>query len=256
MLKVRVIPTLLLKGRGLVKTVQFKKPTYIGDPLNAVKLFNELEVDELAFLDILATKEKKEINYELLRDIASECFMPFAYGGGIKNLDQIKKLFSIGVEKVIINSELFNNPTLISEAAKLYGSQSILASIDIKKKIFGKKEIFSVGGTVKTGMNPVDFAIKVVELGAGELIVNSIDRDGKMNGYDLELLSDISSRIPIPVIASGGAGKINDFKLAIDNGGASAVSAGSMFVYHGKNKGILINYPEQEELERLFEKEK
>lgn len=252
MLRVRVIPTLLLSGRSLVKTVKYKTPIYIGDSINAVKLFNELEVDELILLDILATKEQKQINFELLKVISSECFMPLAYGGGIKDLNQIKKLFSLGVEKIILNSAVVNSPSLISNAANIYGSQSILVSIDVKENFWGRREVFTAGGNNKTGLDPVKLAMDIEKLNAGELIVNSIDRDGTMKGYDIKLLSDISSKISIPLVANGGAGTLNDFKMAIEKGGASAVSAGSMFVYHGKKRGILINYPEQKELENLF----
>jgi len=251
MIQTRIIPILLLQNEDLVKTIHFKKPNYLGDPINAVKIFNDREVDELIFLDINATKNKTEPNYQLLRDIASECFMPFCYGGGIKDCETIKKLFSLGVEKVAINSEFYKHPEIIKQASKLFGNQSIVVSIDVNKNIFGKYKAFSNGGKINTNQNPIEVAKKAEQLGAGELLINSINKDGTMSGYDLEIINNISKSVNIPVIACGGAGNIKDLFKAI-NVGASAVAAGSLFVYHGKQKGILINYPDKNNIKKYY----
>lgn len=248
MISTRVIPCLLLKESGLVKTEKFKKPKYLGDPINIVKIFNDKEVDELIFLDINSSKYNKQINYEMISKIASECFMPLSYGGGIKNIDEIRNLLKIGVEKVAINSSTVNYPDLINEASKIFGSSTIIASIDVKKNFFGKYEVWINGGSLNTKINPVDHAKKMEQLGAGEILINSIDRDGTMNGYDIKLVKIISDSVNIPVIACGGAGNIQHLKEAVDIGNASAVAAGSMFVFQGPHKAVLISYPTQEEL--------
>ena len=248
----RVIPTLLLDGNGLVKTISFKNKTYIGDPINTVRLFNDLEVDELTFLDINATKNKSKIRFELLKEIASECFMPLAYGGGITRIEDIQHLFKIGFEKVIINSASINNSELIVTASKLFGSQSIVASIDVKKNFWGKKQVFINSATKNTNIDPVVHALNLVKMGCGEILLTSVDNEGKMKGYDIELIKSVSTKLSIPVIASGGAGNFSDLKKAIFEGKASAVAAGSLFVYHGKTKGILINYPTQTQLNNIF----
>lgn len=252
MLKTRVIPCLLLKNRGLVKTIKFKDPKYVGDPINAVKIFNEKEVDELLFLDITATVENRKPNFSIISDIASESFMPFGYGGGVKDLNDMKELFNLGVEKVIINSYAVENPEFIKRAADLFGSQSVVVSIDVKKTLIGKYEVFTYGGKKNTKLEPVKFAIKMQEMGAGEIFLNSIDRDGTMQGYDIELIKNVSQSLSVPVIACGGAGKIEDFAEAVKKGGASAVAAGSMFVFHGKHRAVLINYPSVQILERVL----
>jgi len=246
----RVIPVLLLKNSGLVKTVQFKNPVYVGDPINAVKIFNDKEVDELIFLDITAGITKKGPPLKLIADIAGECFMPLCYGGGIKNIEQIREILNLGVEKVSINTHAAKNSGFIREASEKFGSSTIVVSIDVKKNFFGKYEVFSDSGKTKT--DPVKFAVEMNKCGAGELLLNSIDRDGTMNGYDLELLKKVSSEVDIPVVACGGAGNLQHFKSAIQLGGASAVAAGSMFVFHGPHKGVLISYPSQEELKKTF----
>lgn len=252
MLQTRVIPCLLLKNNGLVKTVKFKDPKYVGDPINAVKIFNEKEVDELIFLDITATIENRKPNFEVISDIASECFMPFGYGGGIRNLDDIKKLFNLGVEKVIINSYAFENPMFIKEASSIFGSQSIVVSMDVKKGLFGKYEVFTNNGKKNTKLDPVKFAKQMEDMGAGELFLNSIDKDGTMQGYNIELIKKVSDSVNIPVIACGGASKNEDFGEAVKKGGASGVAAGSMFVFYGKHKAVLISYPPVHELENHF----
>ena len=248
----RVIPCLLLRGRGLVKTIRFKDPTYLGDPRNTIKIFNEKGVDELAFLDITATIEKRGPNFELISEITSECFMPLGYGGGIRNLDQMEKLFKFGVEKVVVNTYAVENPMFVSEAAKVFGSQSIVVSLDVKRTLLGKYEIMVEAGKRKSGLEPVTFAKQMEEAGAGEILLNSIDRDGTMQGYDIELIRRVTSAVSIPVIACGGAGSTDDLGRAVIQGGASAVAAGSIFVFHGRHRAVLINFPKRNELERIF----
>lgn len=251
MLRTRVIPCLLLKNGGLVKTRKFKNPTYVGDPINAVRIFNEKEVDELVFLDISATAAGREPDYELLGDIASEAFMPFAYGGGISTLEHAKKLFKLGVEKVILNTSIAKNPALISQIAAEAGSQSVVASIDVKRNLFGKYTVHSEGGTVSLDTDPVSYARTMEQAGAGEILLTAIDRDCCMNGYDLSLITAVSNAVDIPVVASGGASSLHDFAQA-KQAGASAVSAGSMFVFHGKHRAVLITYPAYGQLEALL----
>lgn len=253
MLIKRVIPCLLLSNNGLVKTVRFKDSTYVGDPINAVKIFNEKEVDELIFLDIDASKSGKEPSYGIIEKIASECFMPFSYGGGVKSLEHIERLIKSGSEKIIINTEAFLNRDFISEAVKNFGSSTIVVSIDVRKKIFEGYVAYIKGGTVNTGKKVVDYAKEMEEAGAGEIFINSIDRDGTMEGYDIELIKSVSGAVKVPVIACGGAGKSEDFTAAVKEGGASAVSAGSFFVFHGKRRAVLITYPSYTEIVKLFE---
>jgi cyclase len=252
MLKTRVIPCLLLKGQGLVKTVRFRNPKYVGDPINAVKIFNDKEVDELVFLDIEATVDARKPPFKLISEIASECFMPLSYGGGLRDLDDIKTVFNLGVEKVIINSYAIENPDFVREASGRYGSQSIVVAVDAKRKTSGGYEIFSHAGREKTKLDLVDYVKKMEELGAGEIFLNSIDRDGTMEGYDIEMIKKVTDSVSIPVIACGGAGKIEDFVKAVKRGEASAVAAGSMFVFHGKHRAVLITYPSVEELEKAL----
>lgn len=245
----RVIPCLLFKDSGLVKTTKFKDPRYLGDPINIIKIFNEKEVDELVLLDIDATQEGRKPNFEFLSVIASECFMPLGYGGGIKELSDITKIFEVGIEKVILNTQAICNPTVVQEAAHRFGSQSIVVSIDVRKSLFGKYEVYSHGGKIRTGLTPLEHAQHMEQLGAGEIIINSIDQDGVMNGYDIALLKKISSSVSVPVVALGGAGAMQDLVKAIEEGGASAVAAGSMFVFQGKHRAVLVNYPSEKELE-------
>lgn len=252
MLLTRVIPVLLLDNDALVKTEKYKKPSYLGDPLNAVTIFNEKEVDEIVVLDITATTQSREPNFELIADIASQAFMPFAYGGGITTLEQIRKLFNLGVEKVILNSINYTSLNLITEAAKIYGSQSIVGVIDVKKNIFGKADVYSHSATKAHKIDPIDWAKKLQAAGAGELIINSVDRESSYKGYDLELLKKITDVVDIPVVANGGAGNIEHFGEAKKQSNVSAVAAGSMFVFHGKHKAVLITYPSIDKLERIF----
>lgn len=255
MLKTRVIPCLLLRNGGLVKTTKFKDPKYVGDPINAVRIFNEKEVDELVFLDISATSAKREPNFDLLADIASEAFMPFGYGGGITRVEQIKVLYSLGVEKVIINTAAIRTPHLVSEAASLAGSSSVVVSMDVRRSWLGKYSVWSGGGQQDERRDPVSFALEMERLGAGEILLNSIDRDGTMSGFDLDLIQQVSEAVSVPLIAVGGAGGLEDFRKAVKMG-ASAVSAGSLFVFHGKHRAVLITYPGYGELEKLLSSDK
>jgi cyclase len=252
MLKTRVIPCLLLKGQGLVKTVKFKNPKYVGDPINAVKIFNDKEVDELIFLDIEATVEGRRPPMKLISEIASECFMPLSYGGGLRDLDDIRTVFNLGVEKVIINSYAIENPDFVREASRHYGSQSIVIAIDVRKNLSEKYEVFAQGGKKKTNLHLTEHARKMEKMGAGEIFLNSVDRDGLMEGYDIEMIKRVTEAVSIPVIACGGAGKVSDFGEAVIRGGASAVAAGSMFVFHGKHRAVLITYPSIQELEKAL----
>ncbi len=252
MLRTRIIPVLLLKEEGLVKGKQFKNHKYLGDPINAVRIFNEKEVDELIFLDISASENKLEPNFKLISDIASEAFMPFGYGGGVTSLDQVKKLFSIGVEKVIFNSSAYYNCNLITESAKFVGSQSIVVSIDVRKKFFSKYEVYVQNGKSRTRYDPKTFAKKMQDCGAGEIIICSIDREGTGEGYDLKLLEMVSTAVDIPVVGLGGASKIEHLVEAKNNTSISGLAAGDLFVFHGKHKAVLINYPNYYELNKLF----
>lgn len=238
-----------------MKTIQFKSPKYVGDPINAIKIFNEKEVDELIFLDITATLEKKGPNISKISEIVSECFMPLGYGGGIRNVKDIREIFSLGVEKAIINSFSLENPNFITDAANIFGSQSVVVSIDVKMNRSGEYEVFSYSGKKVADPNPVSYAITMAKLGAGEIFLNSVDNDGEMKGFDLKLIEAITKVVPVPVIVCGGAGKLNDIESAF-NAGASAVAAGSMFVFYGKNRAVLINYPTREELNKVCNKNK
>jgi len=249
----RIIPCLLLSSKALVKTIQFKDPGYIGDPINAIRIFNEKEVDELIFLDIHAYSHGKAPNFQLISEIATECFMPVTYGGGVTNLGNALSIFQSGIEKISLNSVIFNKPEFVSEMAKQFGSQAVVASIDVKKNKRGKHEVFKANGKFATGWDPIEFAKYVENLGAGEILVNSIDRDGTQIGYDINLIRNISKSIGIPVIACGGAGSIQDFVDAIKLGGASACAVGSMVVYFGKNRAVLINFPSRKEIEKALE---
>ncbi|NUM50614.1 MAG: imidazole glycerol phosphate synthase subunit HisF [Flavobacteriales bacterium] len=254
MFRPRIIPVLLLKNKGLVKTINFKSPTYIGDPINAVKIFNDMRSDELVFLDITASVENRLPLPEIISNISDEAYMPFAVGGGIKSINDVKAMIGAGAEKVVINSAAVTNPELISQVAELFGRQSIIVSIDVKKNLFGKQKVYTHSGTKQTALNPIEHAIEMEKRGAGEILINSIDKEGCMTGYDIDLIKKITSVVKIPVIAVGGAGNLEHIKQAVTEGGASAAAAGSLFVYHGPLKGVLINYPEQKVLQNLFVK--
>lgn len=251
MLHARVIPCLLMRNAGLVKTVRFKNARYIGDPINAVRIFNDKEVDELVFLDIGSAKQRGGPDFALLADIASEAFMPFAYGGGITSLEHVKRLYGLGVEKVILNSAAADQPQLVSAAAALAGSSGVVVSIDVRRNWMGKYCVCVDSGTRELQREPAAYARAMEQLGAGEILLNAIDRDGTMDGYDLELVRRVCAAVSIPVVAAGGAGTLSHFRQAAD-AGASALAAGSMFVFHGKHNAVLITYPEYDELERLF----
>ena len=252
MLKVRLIPALLLQNESLVKTVRFKKPGYIGDPINTVRIFNELEVDELIFLDITATNEKRSPNFKLLADIANECFMPLSYGGGIISLEQAKKIFSIGFEKIVLNTASHVSVGLISQIAEVFGNQAVIASIDVKKNIWGKYEVWSHSGRRNTEKNPIEWAHEVEKLGAGEIMLTSIDKEGTWTGFDVNLIFKVTETVSIPVIAHGGAGTIEHIVEAVKKGNSSAVALGSMVVYQQKGLGVLVNFPERNRLEALL----
>lgn len=242
MFRPRVIPVLLLKGEGLVKTKKFKDERYIGDPINAVKIFNDLEADELVFLDIMASKEKRMISLDFVREVGEEAKMPFAVGGGIKTIKDIISVINAGAEKVILNTAALNDLNFIKDAADTFGSSTIVVCIDISKNFLGKQKVKSHSGLPVIIEDPVVFAQQIEKAGAGEIIIQSIDRDGLMDGYDLDILKQISSSVTIPVVALGGAGNLNHLLEAMSKSGVSALAAGSMFVYHGPRRGILVNY--------------
>lgn len=250
MLQTRVIPVLLIKEGGLYKGVKFKKHKYVGDPINTVKIFNEKEVDELVLLDIYVTLENKEIDFSLIKQIASEAFMPLAYGGGIKTVEDARKLFSLGIEKVILNSAALKNPDLITELSNEFGSQSIVFSLDIKKDFLGNQKVYSNCGTRKMKGSPIEIANKMQEKGIGEIILNSIDREGTNKGYDLKLIHQLSSKLKIPTIALGGAGSISHM-IDAKKSGAHGLAAGTIFVFQGPLNGVLITYLTKEEINYL-----
>lgn len=250
MLRIRIIPTLLIKNGNLVKGINFQNHRYVGDPMNAVKIFAEKGVDEIILLDISDDNEK-EISADLIRGIADECFIPFSVGGKINSIKRCKELLNNGVEKVVINTAAYVNPNFIAGISKKLGSQSVSISIDVKKN-GSKYEMYINCGKTKIDTDPVIFAKKMVNLGAGEIIITSIDREGTMQGYDLDIIRNISQAVSVPVIASGGAGNLNHMRSAIIDAGAHAVAASSMFVFWGKNKAVLINYPNNNDRESLF----
>jgi len=255
MLRTRIIPTLLLRNESLVKTVHFGKFTYVGDPCNTVRIFNELEVDELLFLDITATNEGRAPNYNLLADIANECFMPLAYGGGVRTLEQAKTILQIGFEKIAVNSYAMENPTFITQLADHFGNQAIIGSIDVKISLRGRKSVRTHSGKKNSSYNPVEWAKELEMLGAGEILLTSIDKEGSWNGFDLELVKSIADTIGIPVIAHGGAGKIADIGEVVREAHASAVGVGSLVVFQKKGMGVLVNFPDKEKLQQTLAQE-
>ncbi len=252
MFRPRVIPVLLLKDKGLVKSRRFRKPRYIGDPINAVKIFNDLQADELVFLDITASKERRTIPIDLVRNIGDEAFMPFAVGGGIRDVESAAELIKAGAEKVVINTAAVTTPTIVTEIARRFGSQSVIVSIDVNTNFLGSERVCIMGGMKWTSIDPVQHAVDVANAGAGEILINSIHRDGEGCGYDLHLVRRAADAVGIPVIACGGAGMIEHLVDAVQDGGASAAAAGSLFVFHGERQAVLINYPEQSELVQKF----
>jgi len=251
MLKHRVIPSLLLRNGGLVKTLKFADPKYVGDPINAIRIFNEKEVDELILLDITASVRGTRPDVRLISEIAGECFMPLCYGGGIQSIDDIGEIFASGVEKVCLNTRAAEDPPLIRRAADKFGSQSIVVSIDVVRTRQGHLRVVARSGTAVVSDDPEDYAKKMEDMGAGELFLNSVNRDGTEQGFDLPVIRQVAAAVTIPVIACGGAGSLADFAAAVE-AGASAVAAGSLFVFHGKHRAVLIHYPRRQELEAVL----
>jgi cyclase len=252
MYRPRVIPVLLLKNLGLVKSIKFKNHRYIGDPINAVKIFNDKKADELVFLDITASKENRLISLEFVHKVGDESNMPFAVGGGIKTIQDIRSILENGAEKVVINTSSFENPEFIKEAVDAFGSSTIVVCLDVKKNFFGKYQLVYKNGMKKSKEDLVELAQKMTEYGAGEIIIQSVDRDGTYEGYDIELIKLVSNAVTIPVVALGGAANYSDFSLAVKEGLATAVAAGSLFVYHGPRRAVLISFPNKDEIKRIF----
>jgi cyclase len=252
MLYPRIIPCLLVHNKGLVKTVKFTDPKYVGDPINAVRIFNEKEVDELTVFDIDATRENREPDYKMIENLAAECRMPLCYGGGIKTVEQAQHIFSLGVEKIAISSLAVQHPEMITKIAERVGNQSVIIVLDVKKKLLsGKYEIYTHNAKVSTGLDPVTFAKKVQDLGAGEIVINSIDNDGVMKGFDFNLIDRIRDVVSLPITVMGGAGKLEDIGKVIERYGIIGAAAGSLFVFKGVYKAVLINYPNREEKNAL-----
>lgn len=248
MLRPRIIPCLLVHNKGLVKTVKFKDPKYVGDPINAVKIFNEKEVDELIVLDIDATVENREPDFLLIKNLSAECRMPLCYGGGVKTVEHARRIISLGAEKVALSAYAVENPQIIPAIARAIGRQSVVIVLDIQKRgLFGKYEVITHNGKKTTGKNPVEFAKQVEKLGVGEIVINSIDQDGMMKGYDMTLINDIRQAVNVPITVLGGAGHLNDIKSVIQKFGVIGVAAGSLFVFKGIYKAVLINYPNRME---------
>lgn len=252
MLRPRIIPSLLVHENGLVKTVNFKNPKYVGDPINAVRIFNDKGVDELAVFDIDATVLGKEPNYSLIERLASQSMMPLCYGGGVKTVEQAQRIFSLGIEKIALSSAVLQNPKLITDISERVGAQSVIVVLDVKKKILGGYEVYTHNGKKATGINPFKFAEDAQELGAGEIVINSIDKDGLMKGYDLDLIAKVREKITVPMTVLGGAGSLEDIEKVIDKHGVIGVAAGSLFVFKGPYKAVLINYPTQLEKNKIF----
>jgi len=253
MLCPRIIPCLLVKNKGLVKTINFKNPKYVGDPINAVKIFNEKGVDELIVLDIDATSENREPEYKMIQNLAVECRMPLCYGGGIKSVEQVQKISELGVEKIAISSVAIENPEIVSKMAKRVGSQSVVVILDVKKRLVGDKyEVYTHNGKKKTKKCPIELAIQMAKLGAGEIVINSIDNDGVMKGYDLALVNKVRKAITLPLTILGGAGTLKDIECLINNYGVIGAAAGSLFVFKGIYRAVLITYPSQSEKDMLM----
>jgi cyclase len=249
----RVIPCLLLRGNGLVKTRKFKNPVYIGDPINAVRIFSEKEADEIVILDIEASLYGLEPNYELVSEIAGEAFMPVAYGGGINNLDQIRRLIRLGIEKVVINSFATTSTELIRQAVEVFGSQAIVGGIDVRRQLLGGYTVLSKSATVATKLDFCSHLQNLVRAGVGEIFINNVDRDGEMNGYDM-ILANLVSKLSVPVVLCGGAANLDHMREAFFECNVSGLAAGSMFVFHGKHRAVLINYPNYKILEEYLKK--
>jgi len=253
MLRSRLIPSLLIQGKGLVKTQKFQNPRYIGDPINTIKIFNEKNIDEIFISDIDVTVKKKEPNYKLIENLAIESRMPFCYSGGVNSIEKALKIIELGVEKVAIGSAAVQNPKFISDLSDRIGKQSVVVVLDIKKTLFKKNyEIFTHNGKKASGFSAKDFALKMQSLGAGEIIINSIERDGCMQGYDLNLINEVSENIHIPFTVLGGAGNLKDIGLVTSKHHPCGAAASSMFIFKGKHKAVLIQYPTFEEKEKIL----
>lgn len=239
----RYIPILLLKDGGLYKTRKFRRETYLGDPVNTIKIFNDKLIDELVFLDIAAARSRAAPNIEMLKEIAGECFMPLAYGGGLSSVEQVRDILAIGFEKVVVNTAAWTDPDLVPALARVFGSSTVVGSIDVKRTWINREKVFIRGGSEAIPMRVVEWAQELERRGVGEILINSIDKDGEMTGYDLDLIRSITEAVSVPVIAAGGARNKDDLKAVIDDGGASAAAAGSMFVFQGKHRAVLISYP-------------
>lgn len=252
MLRPRIIASLLIQDNGLVKTTKFKEPRYLGDPMNAVRIFNEKEVDELAVFDISATVNGKGPNFKMIENFAEECRMPLCYGGGITKVEEAQQIFSLGVEKIALSAAAFKNPELITELSNKVGAQSVVVVLDVKKKFLGGYDVYTHNGTKSVGKNPFELIQKFQELGAGEIVINNIDEDGMMKGYDLSLVEKARKSTTLPMTVLGGAGSLEDIGKLIEKFGIIGAAAGSRFVYKGKLKGVLINYPNNEEKRELI----
>lgn len=248
MYRARVIPCLLIRGNGLVKTRRFKEPVYVGDPVNAIRIFSEKEVDEIVLLDIDASREGREPNYELISEMAGEAFMPVAYGGGIRNLDQVRRLIRAGIEKVVINTAATESTDVIRAAADIFGNQAVVGAVDVKRTLLGGYRVVAKSASVEVKVGLDTHVQNLMAAGAGEIFLNSVDRDGMMGGYDVQLIRSVTQNVDVPVIACGGAGTVEHLSQGVHEGGASAVAAGSMFVFHGKHRAVLINYPKHFDL--------
>jgi len=248
----RIIPVLLIQQGGLVKTRRFQKPVYIGDPINTMRLFNDKEVDEIMLLNIEATRQRLAPDFAAIADIVSESFMPLAYGGGITTLDDAKRLFDIGVEKLVLGTSAYRNPQLIERIAAIGGSQSVVVSVDVRKNWWHGQRVYINGGRERIDLSALDHVKHCVAAGAGEIVLTSIDHEGAMQGYDLALTKMIAEAVEVPVIAHGGAGTLDDFRRAITDAHASAIAAGSMFVFQGPHRAVLVNYPAPDIIDRLF----
>lgn len=253
MLKHRVIPALLLHNGGLVKTQCFRNPMYVGDPINTIRIFNEKEVDELMVLDISASKEKREPDYALIEQFSGECFMPVAYGGGIRTVEQAQRIFASGVEKICLQSAALDDPLFVRDLANRFGSQSIMVSLDVKKNWLGRPQAFLAAKGKTLATDWLELLSSLVDAGAGEVLLNAVDKDGTLSGPDLNLIRKASDHVDVPLIAVGGISSLLDIKLAVE-AGASGVAAGAFFVYHGPHRAVLITYPRYQELEKLFTK--
>lgn len=254
--RLRVMPVLLADNTRLVKGKQFANHKYVGDPINALRIFNDKEVDELIFFDITASKQKRGPNFDYLSEISSEAFFPLAYGGGITSVAQIERLMRLGIEKVVLGTSAFHDPQLVRDAVSAVGSQSVVVSIDYRKTFFRGVQVYTASGTVRTAMEPKAYALAMEDLGAGELIITNIENEGTGRGYDLVYLSELSSCLSVPIVASGGANNTDDFIKARDIGHVQAVSASSMFLFYGPHRAVLINYPSYEAITQVFEKDR